>query len=418
MSYQWAVGIRHSSEAMRKSRVTSGIRFIVCILAVMSICSSKTRAATPSALTTPDSQPKATVTYFYTPGCPGCNEIRGSLEKAQRRHPGVDLVALNLADPKNVDKLNAMYDQFHVPYERWNGRLAVFVGKDCFTTEKEVQSSIDSAIAKAIGTRVPSRSPSDSSKIGRYLFHHFKSLGIGTILVAGLLDGLEPCAMATLILFVSYITYVGRKQREIWIIGSTFTVGVFIAYLAMGLGLLRAIQLAQRFESVSRASFAVVAIFAFTMSAMSFYDYRKARAGEFKQMMRQLPGFLKKKIHQTIRYQSKTRNMALAALFVGMVVAVLEMPCTGEIYIPTLTYVMSVPEYREKALYYLVIYSIMFSVPLFLVFLAVGFGFRSQKLAELSQKHTATTKLVLSIFFLLIGLLLAVQTARVYGLIG
>lgn len=355
------------------------------------------------------------VTYFYTAGCPGCNEIRARLKKAQQSHQGVKLDFCNLADPKNVDRMNGMYDTFHVPYERWNGRLAVFVNGKCFVNENEVNAGIDAALCVKPHNDVK-KAPKD--KTSKRIFTSFQALGVGTILIAGLLDGLEPCAMATLVFFVSYITHVGRKQRDIWKIGGMFSLGVFLAYLAIGLGLLRAIQVAQRFEAISRASFGVVGLCAIVLSIVSFQDYLKAKRGAFREMSRQLPGFLKKKTHEVIRLQSRTDAMAWAGFLVGAAVATMELACTGEIYIPTITYLVSVPEYREKAVAYLVAYAAMFSIPLLVIFFCIGMGMRSNRLAEFTKKHTATTKLILSFFFLLIGGLLLAQTARIYGWMG
>lgn len=395
-------------------RKSCGLSLVLYVLVSMLLMASACIASSKAA----NSSHEVSISYFYTAGCPGCSEIRARLQKAQREHNGVKLLLCNLADPKNVDKMNAMYDQFHVPYERWNGRLAVFAAKSCFINEKEVNNGIDRVLNDTVSSAPMKSAKSDTLKAGKFIFHNFKALGIGTILLAGLLDGLEPCAIATLIFFVSYITYVGRKQRDIWVTGAAFSVGVFLAYLAMGLGLLRFIQLTQRFEAISRASFGIIGLFAIAMSVMSFYDYRKAKLGNYKDMSRQLPGFMKKRIHETIRFQCKTRAMALAAFVVGMAVAVMEMPCTGEIYIPTITYVVSVPEYHAKALYYLVVYSLMFTIPLLVIFFAVGLGFKSSRLVELSRKYTAATKFVLGCFFALIGTVLIVQTLKIYGLLG
>ena len=48
----------------------------------------------------------------------------------------------------------------------------------------------------------------------------FRSLGVFTVVLAGLVDGLNPCAFATLVFFVSYLTISGRKGRDVLTVGA------------------------------------------------------------------------------------------------------------------------------------------------------------------------------------------------------
>jgi hypothetical protein len=66
----------------------------------------------------------------------------------------------------------------------------------------------------------------------------FKSLGVLNIILAGFINGCNPCAFATLIFFISYLTMVGRKRREIFLVGMGFSATVFVTYLLIGLGIL------------------------------------------------------------------------------------------------------------------------------------------------------------------------------------
>ena len=68
-------------------------------------------------------------------------------------------------------------------------------------------------------------------------------MGWLTVVLAGLVDGLNPCAFATLIFFVSYLTLSGRKGREVIMVGAAFTIGVFLAYLIVGLGFYKVLDL-------------------------------------------------------------------------------------------------------------------------------------------------------------------------------
>ena len=55
-----------------------------------------------------------------------------------------------------------------------------------------------------------------------------------TLIGAGLFDGFNPCAFATVILFVSMLAAAGRDRRTILAIGISFIVAVFVTYYALG----------------------------------------------------------------------------------------------------------------------------------------------------------------------------------------
>jgi len=54
-----------------------------------------------------------------------------------------------------------------------------------------------------------------------------------------LVDGLNPCAFATIVFFISYLAFMGRRSREVLAVGAALALGVFLTYLGIGVGLLR-----------------------------------------------------------------------------------------------------------------------------------------------------------------------------------
>jgi cytochrome c biogenesis protein CcdA len=53
----------------------------------------------------------------------------------------------------------------------------------------------------------------------------------------------------------------------------------------------------------------------------------------------------------------------------GVVISIIELACTGQVYLPTILFVLGVPELRLQAGVYLVLYNLMFVLPLVVVFL-------------------------------------------------
>ena len=73
----------------------------------------------------------------------------------------------------------------------------------------------------------------------------FRSLSVAAVVLAGLIDGVNPCAFATILFFVSYLAVSRRQRREMLLVGGAFALGVFVTYFAVGLGAMRLLLLVQ-----------------------------------------------------------------------------------------------------------------------------------------------------------------------------
>jgi hypothetical protein len=125
-------------------------------------------------------------------------------------------------------------------------------------------------------------------------------------------------------------------------------------------------------------------------------------------MKLQLPDFLKKRIHETIRKESKSSRYFVAAIASGFVISLLEFTCTGQVYLPTILFVTNIPSLKTSAVFYLVLYNLMFILPLLIIFGVVYWGVTSEQLGFFLQKRASTIKLVTALlFFALAGVLVA-----------
>jgi len=214
-----------------------------------------------------------------------------------------------------------------------------------------------------------------------------------------LIDGINPCAFATIILFMSYLSITGRKGRSPICIGIAFTAAVFLTYFLVGLGVFQFIQSLSMFSVFSKILYILIALLAFALGVLSLYDFIRARSGRAKDMFLQLPEFIKNRIQKTIRGRARTERVAIAAFVTGVIVSLLELACTGQVYLPTLCFVVGVPELRNNAILYLMLYNLMFVIPLVIVFIITYFGASSTSLAGFMQRNIAPVKLLTSILF-------------------
>jgi cytochrome c biogenesis protein CcdA len=234
----------------------------------------------------------------------------------------------------------------------------------------------------------------------------FKALGVSTVAVAGFIDGVNPCAFATLLFFVSYLTFVGRARREILLVGLAFSLSVFVTYFLVGLGLLRVLQSVPVVPAVSRYVYLATIGLALGLGGISLHDYALCRKGRASRMVLQMPAFLKNQVRGIIRKEVWWNRYILAAIATGFIVSLLELTCTGQVYLPTILFVSRFQGLKASALGYLALYNFMFIAPLLGVFALVFFGTGSERLSLLFQRQVGRVKLATSlVFFVLAGVL-------------
>ena len=242
----------------------------------------------------------------------------------------------------------------------------------------------------------------------------FQSFTPLAVLGAGLVDGINPCAFTVLVFFISFLTFAGYGKSEMLIVGLAFIFSVYVTYFLIGLGLFDFLRRLEIFRVASHIIYGITAAAAFVLGAVSLYDfwiYRKTKDPE--KMKLQLPAALKHQIHRVIRMDlNKKRSMGklvLATLACGFLVSFLELVCTGQLYLPTIVYILKVEALKIKALMYLVLYNIMFVVPLLVILIFGASGMTSQRFAALARRNLAGIKLITAAVFFALGALLFIM---------
>ena len=306
---------------------------------------------------------------------------------------------------ENLELALALENLYNVPGKP--NRL-VFIGDDYLSGDSITEGNLRSLIEEysLTGTEPPwEMVETDEGGV----VEMFRRWGAFTIVAAGLADGVNPCAFAVVVFFVSYLAYLGRKRREIMFVGVSFILAVFLTYLLVGVGILLFVRQLETYPFMSSAVRIVIAGLAIAFGSVSLYDYYLFKKRGAKAMKLQLPRALKWRMHAIIRKTRKTAFIIPFAFAIGIIISLFELGCTGQIYLPTIAYVMGEPGLQAQAFLYLIIYNLMFILPLLAVFGLASFGVRSRKLAEATRRHTGKVKILLAvILFVLAAFLLTV----------
>ena len=342
------------------------------------------------------------IVYFHKHGCQKCARAVKILKRLKEKYPQIVVDQRNAKTEQTLfEAMGTLYD---VPEIKRLTTPAVFVGDTALIGELNEQG-LENAIQKHLKTGVTSRLKEAETQIDTAeseIVNRFHGFGILTVAGAGLLDGINPCAFATIVFFISYMNLVGRGRKEMLIAGGAFALAVFGTYLLLGLGMLSFMSYLNQYSGIAKCVYLLAATATFALAGLSLYDAVKAKQGKTKDILLQLPRALKLRIHKVIREQTRTSGVIAGAMVIGFIISALELVCTGQVYLPTLTFVAGIDSMRVHAIAYLLLYNIMFIVPLIVVFGCVYWGTTSMQLGGILQKHLVSVKVGMGI--LLFGL--------------
>jgi thiol-disulfide isomerase/thioredoxin len=350
------------------------------------------------------------IAYFYARGCPLCDRVGSLISHLTARYRGLVVREIDVDTPEGKILNESMSERMGIPEIKRLTAPSVFFPGDVLVGEEITASALEGFIKKYEALQ-QSRPPWNLADGERNLaevriVERFKRLGLPTVVAAGLIDGVNPCAFATLIFFISYLTFVGRGRREILLVGLAFSLSIFVTYFLVGLGLLRILQSVSVIPIVGRFVYIAAIGLALVLGAISLYDYTLCRRGLSSDMLLKMPAFLKNQVRGIIRREVRVQRYILAAIATGFVVSILELACTGQVYLPTILFVSRAGEFRVNVIGYLAVYNSMFIVPLLAIFSMVYLGTGSEKLSVLFQRHLPWVKLATSlVFFVLAGVL-------------
>jgi cytochrome c biogenesis protein CcdA/glutaredoxin len=346
-----------------------------------------------------EAPPTIWAAYFYEVGCQECSRAEYDIRYAKSKYPQL------LVEEYNAQEDTALAEwlgaRAGVPERQRLATPAFFVG-DEYLIGTDITPEALLALAEKYASTGVERAWADFNPAEgeQSIIERFKSFGVFTVVFAGLVDGVNPCAFATLVFFVSYLTLSGRKGREVLVVGATFTLGVFLAYLAVGVGFYKVLDLlGALLTTLGRWVYGLTALLCAGLAVFSFLDSLKARRGEMGDMTLNLPHGLRMRINAVIRRGRKSQAFVAGAFVTGVLVSFLELACTGQVYLPTIIFVMSQPEMRVRAFLFLVFYNLLFILPLVVVFVLVYYGTGSKELTRFLQQRAATVKVGMALLF-------------------
>jgi hypothetical protein len=126
---------------------------------------------------------------------------------------------------------------------------------------------------------------------------------------------------------------------------------------------------------------------------------------EFNKMVLQLPLGIKQRIHKNIKERTAVGGIIFGSFLAGFLISFLEFGCTDQVYLPTITYIISISEFALKPILALFAYNVMFILPLILI-AVLAVIFTTKNIASSLEKKIPTVKFLTAMLFFILGGLL------------
>lgn len=325
---------------------------------------------------------------FHGQGCPHCAKLLSFLDDIQEDYP-----CLEIEEKETYfnDENRQLFENMSAAYGRQiEGVPTVFIGNKVIVgfsdrkagrIESEIQRCMDQGCINPID-KLNGEDPGKSLP---------SKLTVPAVISAAAVDAINPCAFAVLIILLTTILASGVKKRTLFA-GLAFTAAIFISYFLMGIGLYSAVS----YSGLTHTFFWVVAVLAIIVGLFNLKDY----LWYGKWFVMEVPMSWRPKLKKII----KGITSAPGAFLTGFVVSLFLLPCTSGPYIVILG-LLAHTATRDSAIWLLILYNLIFILPMIVITLLVYFGFTStEKAEEWRQKRLKHLHLVAGIIILLLGI--------------
>lgn len=213
---------------------------------------------------------------------------------------------------------------------------------------------------------------------------------LGIVVLTAAIDSINPCAIGVLILLITTLLATRKNRNRMLTIGLIYIAAVYVTYFMAGLGLILFLSRIPLY--ISEYISIIVGTLIIGAGLIEIKDYFWYGQG-FSLV---ISPKRTKQIHEYV-----TRISVTGAIVLGVFAAGVELPCTGGPYL-AITLLLS-QNFNLSALLLLVVYNIIFVMPLVLILLMAHAGMKRQRVKAWKQKNKKYMRLMTGIIMILLG---------------
>lgn len=378
---------------------------LLLIISIFPICAH----AKVQALTLPK------LIVFFSPACHRCMQVkREVIPDIEKEFKGkIQIEYRDIADIDNYTLMVSLKEKYKSGVEL---EIPVFFFEGKFLNAKgDVINNLKALISRPKNLQAAEEKFSASGLVER--FKSFKPIAIAA---AGLEDGINPCAFTVIVFFISFLALQGYRKKELAVIGLSFIFAVFLTYLLIGIGIFNFLYSLKGFWALTKVINISVGILSIILGCLALYDFFKFKlTGKTEGLVLQLPKSVKYQINKVIglhyRLAKDAKGQAIkprklklitSAFITGFLVSLLEAVCTGQLYLPTISFVLKTTNLKLHALGYLLLYNILFCLPLLVIFLFALLGTTTDEFSRFLKSRLGAIKILMAVLFFGLGIFL------------
>ena len=207
--------------------------------------------------------------------------------------------------------------------------------------------------------------------------------------VSALIDSINPCSFSILLLTIAFLLSIGRLRNNILKIGTVYILGIFLAYLLIGLGLIHALHIFNVPHFMGR----LCAILLIVLGLINLIN-------------QVFPAFpIKLKIPQSAHNamaKLMDKGSLPAAFTLGILVGLCEFPCTGGPYLMVVGLLHDQVTYL-RGVGYLLLYNVIFVLPLAVILVIASRPALIEKVQAWQRKERGVMRYVAGIAMIILG---------------
>jgi len=216
------------------------------------------------------------------------------------------------------------------------------------------------------------------------------------VLGGALIDAINPCVIGVLILLLTVLIK-QKKRRGILLNGFIYTLGVYVTYLVGGITLLAVFNAVREIQLVSQLFYVVIGSFVMLAAFLEIKDYFWYGHG--------FTLAIPKQFVSTVETKAQSTHKSLIASFTfGVIVTLVELPCTGAPYLAVLSLMSQSGMSFLTALPLLLLYNLVFVAPLLIIIYLAYTGVGLKKLEVWRKENRGLMRLLVGLFLAGLGI--------------
>lgn len=339
------------------------------------------------------------VLFFWGQGCPACASVQPYINEITLKY-NITLINYEIYNNRsNLLLLNKFFDRYNIPQNR-RGIPTVLISDKILIGVYSIRDHLEEEIIlcqqkecsceKLYGIENKTVVHKNNSSISS-LEPDVPSIWV--ITGAALVDSVNPCAIAVLLILLTTLLAAGTR-RKAFFAGISFTTSIYISYFLFGLGIFTTLQI----TGISALFYKIVGLIAIIVGVLNLKDYLRYGAGGF---VIEIP----RSWRPTLKKLLKTATSPLGAFLIGFAVCLFELPCTGGPYLFILG-LLAGRTPQTIAIPLLLYYNFFFVLPLLILNFLIYLGLSTiEKSKEWKDRNIKKMHLFAGIVMIVLGIL-------------